>query len=167
MTLNISPDPHQVTWANYRALRTGRNEYDAETVWNIRYTFATGSRPAAGRWSFSSLVVDCNLVFGSCWVVDGKQTAPLLVHEQGHYLIATLVAREFETQATALTSSTPVGLQNALQRLYRSEMARLKAIEDDYEKKTDHSRNGSQQHIWDLRMDAWERNNYTIGWQGP
>src|SRR5579871_930891 len=124
MTLNIGTDPHQVTWANFQALTTGRNQFDAETQWSIQFSFQTTGHATGGRWSFASLVVTCDLVFGGCWVVSGRQTAPLLVHERGHYLIATLVAREFEAAAVALTASSVRGLQNAVGRLYTTEMRR-------------------------------------------
>jgi hypothetical protein len=164
MTLTFKPDPHQVAWTNYQVLAASPSGFDAQTKWKMSYGYQSSARAVAGRFSFASVDVTIQLVWAECWVVDGRQTLPLLLHEQLHYVIPSLVAREFDAEASALTSSTPKGLEEALKRLSAEKIARANAIDHDYERHTDHSRNVAQQHIWAQRVEAWERNNFRIGW---
>jgi phosphoribosylformylglycinamidine (FGAM) synthase-like amidotransferase family enzyme len=65
-------------------------------------------RNQAGRFVIrrSSFTVNTRMDTTASWVVKGKKTAALLKHEQGHYDISALAARQFHDNALRLEADT-------------------------------------------------------------
>jgi hypothetical protein len=89
--------PTQLSWTTHfsqvRQPRiAGRDAFTSATFRaNMKYT----TKPdASGKIRFQDVHVTVSMDRGASWVVSGKQTPALLNHEQGHFNITWLAARE-------------------------------------------------------------------------
>jgi hypothetical protein len=103
----------------------------------------------------------------SMWVVKGAKNATLLKHEQGHYDIVALVARDLYNELTGWeTPKAPkrfkkeTDLKNAADRLGRQARAlaaRLSGTTSsvgEYDKQTKHGQDQQAQDKWDKMLEA-------------
>jgi hypothetical protein len=68
---------------------------------------------AAHRHWLTSVTVNVTLNAGAMWVVRGQQTDALLRHEQGHYDIVALLARDLYNNLISLVQPTPHNFDTA------------------------------------------------------
>src|SRR4051794_21539259 len=102
---------YSVTWMDFTAQPsrpTGAQE-DAYIKVRYNYTYQTGRNGNA--ITISSADVNITVVVSDSWVVSNQMTNDLLSHEQGHYDITALGARELYNALLQL--SAPSG--NVLQ----------------------------------------------------
>jgi hypothetical protein len=92
----------------------------------------------------------------SSWVVKDKESDSLLNHEQGHYNITALGARDYMNGALDLETDTAKELEKALGALEKSVQSQISAINKMYDEDpncgTDHGSKADQQTQWDLRI---------------
>jgi hypothetical protein len=69
-------------------------------------------RTSLGACELKDLKVTVDLDQNNTWVIQGKATSDLLNHEQGHYNIAGLIARELHYRLKMLSSTNPCQLQD-------------------------------------------------------
>jgi hypothetical protein len=102
--------------------------------------------------------IDIELVANDCWVVRTAKSNDLLKHEQGHYDILTICARELYAALLAIRATSTKDLQKQLEK----EKARLgdKVTKADarYDTKTNHSLNQTVQQTWDQKIDSIKKN---------
>jgi hypothetical protein len=88
------------------------------------------------------------------WVVRGSETAALLAHEQGHYDLAGLAAREYSRELLELLAEGPMDPAdipdrvNAINDQIISELATINERYDDDRLGTDHGLNVDIQNRW-------------------
>jgi Bacterial protein of unknown function (DUF922) len=70
------------------------------------------------------------------------------VHEQGHYDIITLSARDFYREAKALSGKSSADLQKQISALRDRMDRKVRGIDKRYDAETDHSRNKDKQSDW-------------------
>lgn len=92
--------------------------------------------------------IDIELVSDDCWVVSSQMTSELLKHEQGHYDIIALSAREMYKNLLALSAASPHTLEQKLNGLKEKAQIKVKRVDKRYDDKTDHSRNKAIQEKW-------------------
>lgn len=99
--------------------------------------------------------IDISLVAQDCWVLSTQTTnSDLLSHEQGHYDIIALCAREMLKGFLALTAPSVHELQTRATSLQEKFQRKVATIDARYDVKTNHSRNQSVQHTWDQKIAA-------------
>lgn len=89
--------PMQLSWnTHFSQVRQPRIAgRDAFTKAPFRASMTFTTRPDAdGKIRFQNVSVTVSMDRGASWVVNGRQTPALLNHEQGHYNITWLAARE-------------------------------------------------------------------------
>jgi len=108
--------PRRLTWADFSAVSTSPDpDYDALTVsrMTLKKFFSLGSGIGSiGRRTFKTIVlyvdpiieVDMNKTLS--WALDTAKTPELLLHEQGHFDIAGLVARDFAAKLLEMNIPT-------------------------------------------------------------
>jgi hypothetical protein len=96
MTGHAGGRPIQINWNNFTPVQRSRDGHaDAFTHVDFRPNFNFSSRPDRdGKHRLTNVRVTVTMNRGRSWVVQGRQSAQLLRHEQGHYTITFLVARE-------------------------------------------------------------------------
>ena len=108
----------------------------------------------------TDVTIDLGLVTDDCWVVTSRMTNDLLKHEQGHYDILAISAREFYNAVVGLSAATTNALQRRVTRLqqrFAQQATRVDARYDS-ENQTNHGINTSVQQTWDQRIAAVKTN---------
>lgn len=88
------------------------------------------------------------------WVVDGKQDPELLKHEQGHYDVTALAAREFYKKLFTLNGTDAQDLQAQIKELSESFKEKIDRTNERYDEQTDHSQRKAEQEKWNKAFAA-------------
>jgi hypothetical protein len=83
------------------------------------------------------------------WVVRGQETPELLKHEQGHWDITGLIAREAYRAYEQLRARTPRALTEQLQHVQTRLQAKATRLNRKYDDETNHGVNLTPQQKWD------------------
>ncbi|MEO7306561.1 MAG: DUF922 domain-containing protein [Ferruginibacter sp.] len=108
----------------------------------------------------TAVTIDLSLIADDCWVVASHMTNDLLKHEQGHYDILAISAREFYNAVVGVSASTTDALQrkvSQLQERFAQQATRVDARYDS-ESQTNHGINATIQQTWDQRIAAAKAN---------
>ena len=162
MSIRFQPLPHGVTWSHYRVVEESPDGFDASTGYDMSAHFSISG--SAGQMTATSVNAVCTLVASDSWVVAGTKTALLLAHEQLHYVMATLVAREMETEIRGVTGADAQAVQQAVNQLIADKNARALAMGEAYDDDTEHGADAAQQAAWAARVRGWERNGNRVSW---
>ncbi|MCC7232823.1 MAG: DUF922 domain-containing protein [Bacteroidia bacterium] len=103
------------------------------------------------------------------WVKAGSKTnAALLKHEQGHFDIYELHAREFRKKLAGLRMKI-TDLAKALPEMYNKAIADCKTEQEKYDRETNHSLNKESQKSWDAKLasrlkksELWKEKKVTV-----
>jgi len=101
--------PRNLTWNDFRTVQASPSPPRAAFVSSVYRT--TGWRVAlvAGVYRVRGFRVTVSLSSGQSWATSAaKQNAGLLAHEQGHYDITGLIARDLARQVLNLSTSAAV-----------------------------------------------------------
>lgn len=85
------------------------------------------------------------------WVKDGSLNDTILKHEQTHFDICELHARELRKTIMA-TTFHPASVASELESLYKKEYALYKKEQAKYDSETNHSINYKQQKEWEKKI---------------
>ncbi len=101
-----------------------------------------------------NIVFDASASFVMSWVANLSQAEQdrLLNHEQGHYKITALVARDFFVDVMQLKGRTftkSQAVSDEINKLKSTSLGKLKALNTLYDKDTQNSNNASGQSDWD------------------
>jgi hypothetical protein len=112
-----------------------------------------------GTYRLKDLSVNVGLDALNTWVVQGQDTPTLLAHEQGHFNIAGLIARELHWRLDLLYSSDACQLDRWIdetENLLGTKHARLQAT---YDADTRHGDDENGQRRWDERISSCMNQN--------
>ncbi len=88
------------------------------------------------------------------WVVRGRASADLLRHEQGHYNITALGARDYYNQLVDLTAARCPSINTQAQTLRRQIQTQTDQTNIRYDTRTSHGTNATAQRTWDTRISS-------------
>jgi len=101
----------------------------------------------------TDVTIDIGLVSTDCWVVSAESSnSDLLKHEQGHYDIIALSAREFHSKLLKLSAKSTQGLQQQVDDLKSKMEKAVQKVDKRYDTQTDHSRNTQNQQLWNKKI---------------
>jgi hypothetical protein len=142
-----------LTWDDFKGSAPADDPHNAQTDASRSISGLKIKRLADGGVTIDdTITVTVSLKGSNSWVKSGEKTDALLNHEQGHYDIAALMARDFFIDLMQLKSqsfSNASNLQAELTRLQTLYAAQ--PISDKYDEfgETDHGRKSANQAIWD------------------
>lgn len=132
--------------------------FDALTHSGFRYANWSGYRTGAGKYKIkmNEFRVTVFIDKEQSWVVRSKRSASLLTHEQQHYNISALAARDFERAVRGLEADSSEELGERLQELY-TEKDQLghqaqEVYDDDTTCGSNHGVNTNMQEQWNIRI---------------
>lgn len=155
MSLNNFDDI--ISWSQFSQLpsRPAGEDEDAHIHTAMKLNYDLGGKGKATIVSSATLDI---LVTPDCWVVSSEMKKDLLKHEQGHYDIQALVAREFYDKLLALSASSDADLKKKIRQLEAKFQQVTNSVNKRYDSQTDHSEITSVQQTWDKKLDAAKKN---------
>jgi len=100
----------------------------------------------------TDITIDITLVGADCWVVSGQSSNDLLKHEQGHYDILALSAREFHNKLLKLSAKSTQDLQQQVNDLKSKMEKTVQKVDKRYDTQTNHSRDTQNQQLWNKKI---------------
>ena len=148
-----------LTWADYPNSLSASTSEDARisVSWKLD---ADEFQRKGNAIVIGKFAVEIFLVVNNCGVVrsvvsgDRAVAEALLKHEQGHYDIIALGAREFHKKAAALSAPTEQELNNKLDKLQEEMTKKADEADARYDVQTNHSRNKQKQQEWERLIAA-------------
>lgn len=155
---------HNVQWGEFSEInsRPANTQESAFISVSIRSNFRTQAQRGQDCRvvSFNTTII---VSLSASWIVRGQQTADLLRHEQGHYDITALGAREVHDRSSALTSAQCPGINREAQRIERDVQTRINQANQRYDTQTNHGINASDQQRWNTSIrNAKNKTNGTL-----
>jgi predicted secreted Zn-dependent protease len=152
---------YRISWANdftrVDSVPDGSDESAfTQARFRGRFSFV---RQADGTWIVRSAnsVVSLSMDGVASWVERGSETADLLTHEQGHFDITALGARDFRNDAVALSGSSANDLQSQIDSARSSNQSTIDSVNSMYDEDpncgTSHGTNAANQQQWNLRIN--------------
>jgi hypothetical protein len=153
-----------IQWSKFKQLsaKPVDKDGDAETVSAYASSQISLARRGKGIVA-SSANVTIAINSHESWVVTGKTDPYLLKHEQGHYDITALAARQFYSQIMKLEVADVQAFNTAMKSINDDIKKKIESTNIRYDKQTGHSRNTTGQTTWNQKIDATKKNpNGTI-----
>lgn len=141
----------KIGWQNF-TVRDGApaDHADALAFTSARSNASFGFKrdPRTGVFSLKNVSVSVAMIRHESWVVRGSQSASLLAHEQLHYTITALGARDLHRELVASEGSSVEELQDAAQALQDKIQTLTDQANEQYDDDSDHNRNSAEQKLW-------------------
>jgi hypothetical protein len=148
--------------------RTGGDDAQTEVRFDMQYDYEWDDTKGTHHgYRVDHVQVKVELDRSSMWAVTASRTPTLLKHEQGHYDIVALIARDLFNELTGWESANPpkrfrkeTDLKTAADRLARqakSLAARISGTSSSvgvYDKQTKHGQDTKAQDQWDKALEA-------------
>jgi len=155
MPLNQTSFNYSVSWSDFTQQSSRPSEEDEDAQIHPEMSFGNFQLKAVGRGvGIKDVDIDINLVSNDCWVVTSQMTNDLLKHEQGHYDIIAISAREMHKKLLKLSGTNTDDLQKKVDALKEKMGGLAQKVDKRYDTQTDHSRNTKQQPIWNKAIAA-------------
>jgi len=156
--------PSKVSWAKFKKIDTPPRGAGTDAHIEVLYSNPPGKRfkvVKEGKYfRLANVHFVLKLVPARTWVVKGKESKDLLRHEQGHWDIVGLLAREYQREIKKLRGDSVSQLKARFRKLEARVQAkgeRLNTGAGLYDTQTDHGRNKAQQKRWDALIASCMR----------
>lgn len=141
---------YKLTWADYKARPETGSDVAATTTTYIGIEYNINA-------SGFSYKIQCRFSKDRSWGLH--KTPYILAHEQGHFDIAELFARKLHKAMLAYRFNKRT-YQQDLKAIYEKLMNEKEAMQDEYDRETNHSINRRQQAVW-LEKISFLLNDYS------
>lgn len=144
-----------LTWAKFRQLKTrpAGETLDAKTTTNYR-TKNSVLQKAGSTVSIKSIDVEVQINSQESWVLIEKMDDELLRHEQGHYDIAALAARDLHAKLLKLQANDVHALDGETKKTGEEVQQKLNIVDDRYDTVTNHGEVKTEQDKWNKAIAA-------------
>jgi Bacterial protein of unknown function (DUF922) len=148
----VRGQPHSgmLSWTDFTGLVPPQSAWDAKTAVSVSPEVRHERQPD-GRYKVVWLEVTVKLDSVNTWVRPGKQSDRLLQHEQGHFDLYILCAREMDARIRDAAFAKG-DVQSLLRDIVRQTMDKYNAISTRYDAETEHYRNAKMQSEWVARI---------------
>ena len=148
--------PSKITWAKFTELDIRPLGATTDAHIEVEYRNPPGKQFGITPVGKHYKLTDVNLVLQTIphetWVVKGKKSKELLNHEQGHWDILGLIAREYHREIKKLRGASVEQLRTRFQKLEARMLEKgekLNSGTGGYDTETNHGRIRPQQKKWD------------------
>ena len=161
--------PKTLAWWNFGAAKEKvpddylGSHVDCHIEVNIGASFGATSDKINGGHKLTNVLVNVTLVAGRTWVMKGVPKFPnqaaILQHEQGHFDIAAITAKDLDAALIALRNDDPKTLLAEASQLVASISSSGQTEEETYDGPvadggTDHGSDVTQQATWTSKLAA-------------
>ena len=152
--------PRTIGWDEFQELPrrpVGVNE-DAQISSELEQPPQVGVAREGGRFRLDSYEAVLSVKTSDSWVVASTKSAALLTHEQGHYDITGLVARDLIADLRSLRAATTAALEREVKGAIRRADTLADSLTQRYDTDTDHGRTQPKQDKWNALLQAAMKN---------
>ena len=158
--MSLSGFNRRIQWReNFTERTSSPNGLDAYThaIWNLNPE-SYDAVQSRGTWKAGdNFNVVISMPRTQSWYVAGKNTAALLKHEQGHYDITALGAREINRRAVAVRAESAQEVYDAISAIMSEVQQKINDVNIRYDDRTDHSNIVAAQSSWEHAINAAKR----------
>ena len=152
MAVNVSANPINLSWSNFRVVDSSPDLSDDEVAQihpEMRMPSNVQAVSANGVFRLNAFTITVAPVPQDTIVLrSAAQTDDLLRHEQGHYDLLLLVAKALARDLGAATGSSAQALNAQVQTIRQTHDANAQAIDSAYDTQTQHGKDSLQQTSW-------------------
>ena len=141
----IWQEDRSLTWNDFRGTPESRNSV-ASIYYNIN-TLLTQEKDN------SKIEIKAIFFPTRSWKRKDRDDRSILTHEQKHFDITELFARKLRKKVKAGRYKSFRDLVNIMDKLYEENDRAMEICQDEYDRQTDHSRNGTMQKEWNKRIE--------------
>ncbi len=145
--ISWSPD-YNLKWADFKGDTSFAQHYVENAVTKIRIEATTAIYKK--HYSFS---VPCIFEKNNSWTVEHTSVS-LLMHEQLHFDIGEVFARELRKKLAEMDHLTDLTIKERVKTLYHEVNNACIAYEKKYDIETNHGKSPEKQAIWQIRINA-------------
>ncbi len=147
--------PGKVNWSQFKKVAKAPRGATTDAHVEAEYRNPPGKQFQVAQEGKLFKLTNGNLVLkiipAETWVIKGKQNEELLAHEQGHWDILGLIAREYHKEIKKLRGTSVAQVRSRFRKL-EARMAekrdKLNNGATGYDPETDHGRKKAQQKKW-------------------
>ena len=105
--------------------------------------------------TITDMEMEVTIVSADCWVLSSfVNNSDLLNHEQGHFDIMAINARELYNKLVGLSAASVSALQTLATQTQEKFQRRVTTVDERYDSQTNHSIDKAQQKTWDQKIAA-------------
>ena len=145
---------HTITWAEFAHIPVRPDGVEENAEINCKFPYSYKFGKDKGAITIASAEVNISTIPERCWVVSDEKTDYLLQHEQGHYDILALCAREFYNKILAYTAPTESKLEKRIKDLNADLQQKDNKVNKRYDAQTNHSLDKAKQQEWNKKIAA-------------
>ncbi|MEM7185170.1 MAG: DUF922 domain-containing protein [Bacteroidota bacterium] len=151
-------EDRKLTWADFRGVPSGPEEYVASTNSGVSFSFSYTVRNGQQRVNYS---IRSNFYPDLSWYRPEKVNDYILAHEQMHFDITELAARKLRRALAQLPKDGT--FKERSEKIYNQNEADRRAMQKQYDGDSDHSNNEQEELRWRVYVaeqldayDAWK-----------
>lgn len=161
MSLNGFDDT--ISWSQFNQVPSRpigeKEDAHIRAEWTFDYAYVQNGKVV----SVSNVDVNLTIITAESWVVTNAKSNYLLKHEQGHYDITSLAAREFYNKSKSLKANSVHNSKLKISEFKQKIQQKTNIANKLYDAQTDHGQKTQLQQTWDKKIDAAKKNpNGTI-----
>jgi hypothetical protein len=157
MAITVVGSPPRITWNMFRTVTSIAGTTEEAQI-NPEMAGLSAIRPErtpGGKFRLPGLALRVTLNRSNTMVLKtAAQTNELLAHEQGHFDLMVVSTRALARELEALEADTVEDLGALVQEARERHAERVQAIDEAYDRETDHSRDRGGQRKWDTAIVA-------------
>lgn len=138
---------YKLSWEDFKAMPPANSSAAATTASGITYQFST-------TYNDNQIILDYTVTTffypNKSWYRPALCDTIILSHEQLHFDISELFARQMRKELSSATFSKNVKAE--VRAIYRKTLKALGAFQKRYDRETNFSRNHEQQLIWNKKI---------------
>jgi len=149
---------HNVRWSEFREVnqRPANENEDAYIAVTFNYSYRTQTSRQHCR--VASVTTRISVNRNAAWVLRAQKSAELLRHEQGHYDITALGAREVHQRVADLSAAQCSSIATEAQRIRGEVQQTINQKNFRYDSQTSHGSNATAQQRWQTSIRRAKQN---------
>ena len=156
----------KLVWSDFKG-DNPNSPFAAYTTWYVSWNYSwIFSNTEECYYEFSRISANANFEKDKSWIKKGRESDWLLNHEQRHFDIAQVLAKEFNERVqidlkgekfpcpSSKKDSATINKKtwNKIQNVFDQEHKKALEMEKDYENDTNHGNNSNKQIEWDKKI---------------
>lgn len=146
-TISYSPDV-KLKWEDFKAAPVASSNAAAVTMSGFSFKMNYSYSDSEGELI---ILVTCYFSKNESWGKPGKKTEHILNHEQHHFDITYIQAMNFMNNLKK-EKITSQNYSAVIQQKYKEAEMAMRAMQDEYDRETENSKNYAAQEKWDEKI---------------